>query len=117
MRDKTEALLAKLQERIAAAPPAKPRPQLRIVEVQPRPERFLDHTTRESHIKMIGHIRRRWGPAIQVIIDRACFDSGSIDALADAELVQLHRNMERASDCLREGITFEDAGLVPACFD
>lgn len=66
---------------------------------------------------MIGHIRRRWGPAIQVIIDRACFHAGSIDALPDAELVQLHRNMERASECLREGITFEDAGLVPACFD
>lgn len=72
----------------------------------------MDALTRESHIKMIGHIRRRWGYPMQQLIDQACFGLAGPDKLPDEELVALHRNLERAQDCIRDGVSFEDAGLI-----
>ncbi len=61
---------------------------------------------------MIRHFRRRWGYAMQVIIDQACFGLAGIEQLDDDALVQLHKDLERAQECMRDGISFEDAGLL-----
>lgn len=107
-----DLLESKLSERLGS----RRRPGLRLVECHP-PPLGLDAITRESHCKMIRHIRWRRGRATQVIIDQACFGLAGIEQLDDDHLVALHRNMERAEDCIREGISFEDAGLISSTFD
>lgn len=72
----------------------------------------MDVILRESHCRMIRHLRRRWGFPMQVLIDQACFGYAGIEQLPDDELVQLHKDLERAQECMRDGVTFEDAGLL-----
>lgn len=72
----------------------------------------MDVVLRDGHCKMIRHIRHRWGYPMQVLIDQACFEHGGIDNLPDDDLIQLHKDMERAEECLRDGVSFEDAGLL-----
>lgn len=89
------------------------KPELRVVGAplpQTSPGVVLDSITRESHMRMIGHLRRRQG--MQVLVDQAIFGKGSLDKLTDDELVGLHRDLERARECFQEGISLEDAGLL-----
>jgi len=72
----------------------------------------MDYLYRESHFRMIRHIRRRWGCSMQVIIDQACFGLAGIEQLPDDQLIQLHKDLERAQECMRDGVSFEDAGLL-----
>lgn len=72
----------------------------------------MDYLYRESHFRMIRHIRRRWGCSMQVIIDQACFGLAGIEQLPDEQLIQLHKDLERAQECMRDGVSFEDAGLL-----
>lgn len=89
------------------------RPQLRLVQpAAALPADRMDAITRESHLKLIGHLRRRWGRPMQELIDQACFGVAAPEQLGDEELVTLHRDLERAQDCMRDGVTFEDAGLL-----
>lgn len=87
------------------------RPKLHLVKPQP-PPRGMDDITRESHCRMIRHFRRRWGYSMQMIIDQAIFGLAGIEQLEDDALIQLHKDMERAHDCMLEGVSFEDAGLL-----
>ncbi|WP_322547235.1 hypothetical protein [Stenotrophomonas geniculata] len=66
----------------------------------------------EWHCRMIRNIRRRCGEAGQHIIDQACRGVAGIESLPHEDLIQLHKDMERAEECLREGISFHDAGLL-----
>lgn len=59
---------------------------------------------------MIGHLRKRYG--LQVLIDQAIFGKGSVERLDDDELIALHKDLERARECMADGITLEDAGLL-----
>lgn len=59
---------------------------------------------------MIGHLRKRYG--LQVLVDQATFGKGSVDRLEDHELIALHMDLERARECMADGITLEDAGLL-----
>jgi len=72
----------------------------------------MDFVLRESHIRMIRHFRRRWGHPMQLVIDQACFGYMGVEQLPDDDLIQLHKDLERAEDCMRDGISFEDAGLL-----
>ena len=90
-----------------AAPP-------RLKLVPPSAVRGMDGITRDSHYRMIRHFRRHWGPSMQMLIDQACFGVAGIEELSDTALIDLHRDMERAMDCIREGVTFEEAGLLRA---
>ena len=72
----------------------------------------MDELTRDSHCRMIRHLRRCWGQPMQMLIDQACFGQPGIESLADGDLVQLHQDLERAAECLRDGVSFEDAGLL-----
>jgi hypothetical protein len=91
----------------------KARPNLRVVQ---NDGLFLAPSMceleRESHRKMIRHIRRRWGHAMQQVIDQACFGLAGLEQLDDDALVQLHKDLERAQDCIRDGVSFEDAGIL-----
>lgn len=64
---------------------------------------------------MIRNIRRHWGEPMQILIDQATFGLAGIEELDDDALVQLHRDLERARECIQEGISFEDAGLIRNC--
>lgn len=85
--------------------------------VVPEKPHGMDAIARESHCRMIRHIRWRRGKAMQMLIDQACFGLAGIEQLDDERLIALHRNLERAEDCIREGIAFEDAGLLVSNFD
>lgn len=87
-----------------------PPPRLKLVP--PAAPRGMDSITRDSHYRMIRHFRRHWGPSMQMLIDQACFGLTGIEDLGDDTLIALHRDMERAMECIRDGVTFEDAGLL-----
>ncbi|WP_236517558.1 hypothetical protein [Xanthomonas phaseoli] len=114
--------LKELAQQMAAAmglPPSKQeqrpvpgrKPHLRIVGNASEP-RGMDAATRDSHLRMIRHHRRAWGQAMQVLIDQACFGLDSMEQLLDDDLRNLLRDVERGIDCLREDVSFEDAGLL-----
>lgn len=77
-----------------------------------RPAMRMDVVLRESHYRMIRHFQRRWGASMQLLIDQACFGYMGIEQLPDDDLIQLHKDLERAEDCMRDGVSFEDAGLL-----
>ncbi|MEJ6328620.1 hypothetical protein Q2B95_08125 [Stenotrophomonas maltophilia] len=79
--------------------------------------RRMDAILRESHCRMIRHLRRRWGFSMQVLIDQACFGYVGIEQLPDDDLIQLHKDLERAQECMRDGVAFEDAGLLRSHYD
>lgn len=54
---------------------------------------------------------------MQMLIDQACFGLAGIEQLNDQALIDLHRNLERAEDCIRDGVAFDDAGLLVSNFD
>lgn len=107
-----EELAQRLAARTAAlrGESVQERPALRIVP--PPPDPGMDFILRESHCRMIRHFRRRWGHPMQLVIDQACFGYTGIEQLPDNELIQLHKDLERAEDCMRDGVSFEDAGLL-----
>lgn len=114
----SEERLKELASRMAKAMGTEtptPRPHLRLVRSSPVVGQ-LDDLTRESHCRMIRHLRRRWGYSMQMIIDQATFGLAGIEQLDDEALVQLHKDLERAQDCVRDGISFEDAGLLRSQF-
>lgn len=89
------------------------KPQLRVVrDDEGYQEQRMCEFERESHRRMIRHIRRRWGYSMQQLIDQACFGLAGLEQLDDDSLIQLHKDLERAQDCIREGVSFEDAGLL-----
>lgn len=111
-KDRFEELGRRLAARTRELQSREPaRPRLHAVEATTTPSFGLDVVTRESHCRMIRHIRRRWGSPMQRLIDQACFGVTDIDRLGDGDLVQLHMDLERAEQCMLEGISFEDAGL------
>jgi len=69
---------------------------------------------REWHCRMIRNVRRRWGEPMQHVIDQACCGVINIEQLPDDALIQLHKDMERAEECICEGISFHDTGLLRA---
>lgn len=88
---------------------ARRKPQLRVVDSTAAPAQGMDGITRESHIRMIGHLRRRHG--LQMLVDQATFGVAGVEQLSDQELVALHRDLERAQECIADGVSFEEAGL------
>lgn len=101
-------LVAMIEARLEkSAPPA--RPALRLVKPSPARGR-LDSISRDSHLRMIRHLNRRY--RLQMLVDQATFGRAGLEQLDDDELVRLHEDLHRAYECAREGISWEDAGLV-----
>lgn len=89
------------------------RPTLRVVPSAPPPPPPMCAVTRESHIRIIRHHRRFY--SLQWLVDQACFGYAGLEHLPDDELVQLHKDIDRARECIADGVSFEDAGLIRAC--
>lgn len=75
----------------------------------------MDAVTRESHVRLIMTFRRFYKPyGMDLIVDQALLGKGSLDDLSDDELIALQRTIDRARECIADGISFEDAGLIHA---
>ncbi len=104
---KTDTLLEKLLERISAAPPAD-KPLADVGALRP-----MDEITRQSHIRMIRSLTKAYRQfGFQLLVDQATIGCAAIEDLSDAELLALHRDLDRARECIADGVTFEDAGLL-----
>lgn len=111
---KTDALLHKLVERISAAPDRKPA----LSAVVGKRSTHFDAVARESHLRMIRSLAKIYRPfGVQLIIDQATLGHASIDDLGDEDLIELHRALDRARECIRDDVSFEDAGLIRHTFD
>lgn len=107
MMSKTEDLLDKLLQRISAAPPAKGAAAECGIAVR------MDEVTRQSHIRVIRSLVRAYRQfGFQLLVDQATIGKAGIDDLDADGLIALHRDLDRARECLADGITFEEAGLI-----
>lgn len=80
---------------------------------EPRPARLMDDITRESRLRLIRELARVYRDCgFNVIIKQATIGKSGLDALSDEEVIQLHRDLDRARECIRDGIDFEEAGLI-----
>lgn len=52
---------------------------------------------------------------MQLLIDQACFGVGDLEQLGDDALRGLLRNLERGIQCIRDDVSFDDAGLLRTC--
>jgi hypothetical protein len=75
----------------------------------------LDSIAREAHIRRIGWLRQRYG--LTWLLEQACFKAANIYNLDDAALITLLHQMEKARECIADGISFEDAGLVQSVYE
>lgn len=103
---KESRLLEKLEARAAAAR-AK-----RASTPELEPAFVIDSVwaDREWHLRMIRHLSRRWD--LQVLVDQAAGGYTCLEAMPDDELAQLHSDLHRAYECMREGTSLEDAGFL-----
>ena len=115
--DRLRGLADRLARAMDGQVQKKGRARLQVVASAPAESGGLDQVTRTSHCRMIRHIRRRWGYPMQMLIDQATFGLPGVEDLSDDALIALHRDLERAQDCMREGISFEDAGLIRPRYD
>lgn len=89
------------------------RPKFRVIE-KPRPS-LLDSLSREAHIRRILWLRKRYG--LTWLLEQACFNAANVYELDDAAVIALLQRMEKARECIADGISFEDAGLVQSVFE
>lgn len=62
---------------------------------------------------MISSLRKFYKPfGIDVIVNQALIGKSGVDQLEDEELVALLRAIDRARECISDGISFEEAGLL-----
>lgn len=108
--DKTEKLLQKLQERIAAAPPKRP-------GSRPPPADAGSAVWRASKIRFIRSlVRSHRAYGFQVLLDQATLGHSGLQDLSDDELEELHLAIDRARECVSNDISFEDAGLIKSSY-
>ncbi len=84
--------------------------RLRLAAVDAAPDRLFDSITRDSILKRVRFLARTY--RLQWQVDQATFDLPGVDTLEDAALSSLLSDMEKARECLAEGVSFEEAGLV-----
>lgn len=70
----------------------------------------LDHATRRSILKRIRLLASSY--QLQWLVDQETFASVGPEAIDDARLTQLLQDMEAARQCIAEGESFDDLGLV-----
>ncbi|MFC0677496.1 hypothetical protein ACFFGH_06485 [Lysobacter korlensis] len=86
-----------------------PAPKLRVVTGL-EGDRCSDSIDIEWHCRMIRHLSKRWG--LQLLVDQATRGYVALECVPSEDLAQLHRDLHRAYECINEGISLEDAGLI-----
>jgi len=90
------------------------RQHLRVAAMPSTPLSYsMDPITRASHIRVIKHHKQFYG--LQILVDQACIGYGGINDLPDDAVMQLHKDLDRARECIADGISLEDAGLIRNC--
>lgn len=93
----------------------RPRPLLRVVSPPPAPA-GMDQVTRESHIRVMRGLQRHYRAfGFDLLVAQATVGKAGMHDLSDEELVALHRDLDRARECIADGVTFEEAGLLRGC--
>ncbi|MEF3081898.1 hypothetical protein V3391_06685 [Luteimonas sp. SMYT11W] len=96
--EKVDALLAPNPR---PAPPALPGPLV------------LDSISRDSITRRVRDLERMY--RLTWLINQEAFHVPGIECLEDEELSALLKMMEQARECVVEGISFDEAGLVRSC--
>ncbi len=89
------------------------RPKLRLVRAEDLPEPVStrrDLVSRACRLERIRWLQRTY--QLQFLVNQAAFGRDGLECLSDDELVELHRKLERARECVVEGISLEDADLI-----
>lgn len=88
-------------------------PKATVIRLPARVTRVLDDVERESRIRWIQALARAYRPqGMDLIVKQAMISKRYMSDLSDEELLELHRNIDRARECMADGITFEEAGLL-----
>lgn len=104
-------LVELIRNRVANAPPAKPKLRLISRADLTREPTGLDATTRDLHYRIIRDLARMYW--LGWLVRRETLRvGGAMESLSDDELLALRAKMERARECRVEGIAFDDAGLI-----
>lgn len=106
-----EALARAIAERVNGARPEPPR--LRVVRQRLPEGPCLAPPVRSSYIRLIRSLERAYSAyGIDLIINQALVGKSRLEDLDDRELAVLVDDLQRARECIAEGISFEDAGLI-----
>lgn len=89
------------------------RPKLRLIT--PPTSTLLDPLARDAHLRRILHLQRAY--RLHWLVDQATFDVAGLSCLEDCDLIRLLTDMERARECIADGVSMEDAGLVRSVLD
>ncbi|HEY5805043.1 MAG TPA: hypothetical protein VIT90_15255 [Lysobacter sp.] len=105
---KLQELVELLDQRVVRLNPP-PRPALTVVPAPLEPM-ALDSITREAMSNRIRDLQRMY--QLGWLVRQETFHVPGMELLEDSELSALLQDMERARECIVEGVSFDDAGLV-----
>lgn len=101
-------LAAMIAREIKGAPP---KPKLRLVRREDIAQTPVeDSVTREARIARIRWLARCYG--LQIVVQQHVFGRNGLDALEADELLDLHKKMERARECVVDGFSLDEAGII-----
>jgi hypothetical protein len=103
-----EALASVIANTVKGVRPSN-QPKLRLVE-KAQPAQLFDSVTRDACLKRIRFLRKAYHLAW--LVDQHTFDIPVLENLSDDALSSLLRAMEKARECIADGVSFDDAGLV-----
>jgi len=108
-KGKLEALARMIASELGEVPE---KPKLRLVELPQRKPRDIgmDDVSREMHYRRIRYYASAY--KLQWLVDQATWECTNIEDLSDEELVELHRDMDRARECPENDISYEERGLI-----
>lgn len=69
-----------------------------------------DPITREFRLRRIRWVAKYY--KLRWLIDQHSFGIKKLEDLDDCKLLDLHRDMEKARECMDEGVSVVDAGLI-----
>lgn len=105
-RTEIDDLARVLADTVKGVRPA--RVKLRLIEA-PTPTLF-DSITRDSCLRRIRFLVRSY--QLHWLLEQETFDTPGLDCLSDERLADTLRKMETARECIRDHVSFDDAGLI-----
>lgn len=99
-----------INQHLEAAPK---RPKLRLVRPDDLPEPLPTHQDamfRDSRLERVRWLQRTYN--LQVVVKQHTFGRMGLESLSNDELKDLHRELERARECVVEGVSLDEAGFI-----